>query len=193
VTSSGFFSSIRVIHLDPSTSDNPPNAAKASSQRRFSLLLFSLACTEKRSWGSELPLSSWRKQELAGPITTRSRSSSKAHCASSRAKTQNVGSSTDIVSRLVFLGEQSGTVLRIVVRHCLQHANIFWPTVVGKTSLITRFMYDSFDSQYQATIGIDFLSKASTRSQRSASSCAARNKGRAAPAVGLKLGLIPAI
>ncbi|CAK5028432.1 unnamed protein product [Meloidogyne enterolobii] len=29
----------------------------------------------------------------------------------------------------------------------------------GKTSLITRFMYDSFDNTYQATIGIDFLSK----------------------------------
>ncbi|ORY97992.1 ras-related protein rab-like protein-6A [Syncephalastrum racemosum] len=39
--------------------------------------------------------------------------------------------------KLVFLGEQS----------------------VGKTSLITRFMYDSFDATYQATIGIDFLSK----------------------------------
>lgn len=39
--------------------------------------------------------------------------------------------------KLVFLGEQS----------------------VGKTSLITRFMYDTFDSAYQATIGIDFLSK----------------------------------
>jgi hypothetical protein len=32
---------------------------------------------------------------------------------------------------------------------------------VGKTSLITRFMYDSFDNMYQATIGIDFLSKVS--------------------------------
>lgn len=31
--------------------------------------------------------------------------------------------------------------------------------IVGKTSLITRFMYDSFDNMYQATIGIDFLSK----------------------------------
>jgi small GTP-binding protein len=30
---------------------------------------------------------------------------------------------------------------------------------VGKTSLITRFMYDNFDSTYQATIGIDFLVK----------------------------------
>ncbi|POW02642.1 hypothetical protein PSHT_12021 [Puccinia striiformis] len=31
--------------------------------------------------------------------------------------------------------------------------------LVGKTSLITRFMYDTFDNTYQATIGIDFLSK----------------------------------
>merc|ERR1712137_106684 len=30
---------------------------------------------------------------------------------------------------------------------------------VGKTSIITRFMYDTFDATYQATIGIDFLSK----------------------------------
>lgn len=34
---------------------------------------------------------------------------------------------------------------------------------VGKTSLITRFMYDSFDNMYQATIGIDFLSKVNAR------------------------------
>eukprot|EP01124_Arcella_intermedia_P007212 TRINITY_DN1436_c0_g1_i1.p1 TRINITY_DN1436_c0_g1~~TRINITY_DN1436_c0_g1_i1.p1 ORF type:complete len:227 (-),score=50.06 TRINITY_DN1436_c0_g1_i1:60-689(-) len=39
--------------------------------------------------------------------------------------------------KLVFLGDQS----------------------VGKTSIITRFMYDTFDSAYQPTIGIDFLSK----------------------------------
>ena len=30
---------------------------------------------------------------------------------------------------------------------------------VGKTSIINRFMYESYDSNYQATIGIDFLSK----------------------------------
>lgn len=30
---------------------------------------------------------------------------------------------------------------------------------MGKTSLITMFMYDKFDDTYQATIGIDFLSK----------------------------------
>eukprot|EP01080_Neovahlkampfia_damariscottae_P004056 gene4056-7345_t len=39
--------------------------------------------------------------------------------------------------KLVFLGDQS----------------------VGKTSMITRFMYDTFDTNYKATIGIDFLSK----------------------------------
>ncbi|XP_075591213.1 ras-related protein Rab-6-like [Dermatophagoides farinae] len=39
--------------------------------------------------------------------------------------------------KLVFLGEQ-GT---------------------GKTSIMTKFIYDSFDEDYQATIGIDFLAK----------------------------------
>ena len=37
--------------------------------------------------------------------------------------------------------------------------SIFGRPGVGKTSIITRFMYDSFDTAYQATIGIDFLSK----------------------------------
>eukprot|EP01123_Difflugia_compressa_P005269 TRINITY_DN1692_c0_g1_i1.p1 TRINITY_DN1692_c0_g1~~TRINITY_DN1692_c0_g1_i1.p1 ORF type:complete len:649 (+),score=114.29 TRINITY_DN1692_c0_g1_i1:12-1958(+) len=39
--------------------------------------------------------------------------------------------------KLVFLGEQN----------------------VGKTSILTRFIYDAFDSTYQPTIGIDFISK----------------------------------
>lgn len=39
--------------------------------------------------------------------------------------------------KLVFLGDQS----------------------VGKTSLITRFMYDTWHDSYEATIGIDFISK----------------------------------
>lgn len=43
----------------------------------------------------------------------------------------------------------------------MEYANNGLPGTVGKTSLITRFMYDSFDNMYQATIGIDFLSKAS--------------------------------
>merc|ERR1719318_1246005 len=33
---------------------------------------------------------------------------------------------------------------------------------VGKTSIISRFMYDHFDSNYDATIGIDFLAKTHT-------------------------------
>lgn len=33
---------------------------------------------------------------------------------------------------------------------------------MGKTSIITRFMYDTFENQYQATIGIDFFSKTIT-------------------------------
>lgn len=33
---------------------------------------------------------------------------------------------------------------------------------VGKTSIISRFMYDHFDDNYDATIGIDFLAKTHT-------------------------------
>ncbi|KAK8807131.1 hypothetical protein WA158_003890 [Blastocystis sp. Blastoise] len=32
-------------------------------------------------------------------------------------------------------------------------------TGVGKTSIITRFLYDTFDTAYQSTVGIDFVSK----------------------------------
>ncbi|KAJ1331671.1 Ras-related protein Rab-6A [Microdochium nivale] len=58
--------------------------------------------------------------------------------------------------KLVFLGEQS----------------------VGKTSLITRFMYDSFDNMYQATIGIDFLSKTMYLEDRTLYSRLERRRGR---------------
>ena len=46
-------------------------------------------------------------------------------------------STAPIKYKVVFLGNQS----------------------VGKTSIILRFMHDTFDPNYQATIGIDFLSK----------------------------------
>ena len=53
----------------------------------------------------------------------------------------NSGSDTSNVGKfkykIVFLGNQS----------------------VGKTSIIHRFIYDSFDDSYQATIGIDFMSQ----------------------------------
>jgi len=48
-----------------------------------------------------------------------------------------INANPSVKYKLVFLGDQA----------------------VGKTSIITRFMYDTFDSTYQATIGIDFLSK----------------------------------
>jgi len=58
--------------------------------------------------------------------------------ASSATKKGGVGALAPLAKyKLVFLGDQS----------------------VGKTSIITRFMYDNFDRHYQATIGIDFLSK----------------------------------
>lgn len=72
--------------------------------------------------------------------------SMKAPAASGNAKRSSSASAASSASsslaplakyKLVFLGDQS----------------------VGKTSIITRFMYDNFDRHYQATIGIDFLSK----------------------------------
>ncbi|GAA56637.1 Ras-related protein Rab-6.2 [Clonorchis sinensis] len=48
---------------------------------------------------------------------------------------------------------QKTPLLFLAVRSCADALSF------GKTSLITRFMYETFDSVYQATIGIDFLSK----------------------------------
>ena len=44
-------------------------------------------------------------------------------------------------------------------RRALTSARAKQDQSVGKTSVISRFMYDKFDATYQATIGIDFLSK----------------------------------
>lgn len=60
-----------------------------------------------------------------------------AFCNKSGPMAANTNASPLAKYKLVFLGDQS----------------------VGKTSIITRFMYDKFDNTYQATIGIDFLSK----------------------------------
>ncbi|GET85458.1 small GTP binding protein rab6-like protein [Leishmania tarentolae] len=63
------------------------------------------------------------------------------HAAGTRAsdKATGVAAASPLIAKhkLVLLGDQS----------------------VGKTSIITRFMYDTFDQQYQPTIGIDFFSK----------------------------------
>ncbi|CAJ1015662.1 ADP-ribosylation factor family/Ras of Complex, Roc, domain of DAPkinase/Gtr1/RagA G protein conserved region/Ras family, putative [Leishmania lindenbergi] len=57
--------------------------------------------------------------------------------ASSKVSSVSASSSSTLKHKLVLLGDQS----------------------VGKTSILTRFMYDTFDQQYQPTIGIDFFSK----------------------------------
>lgn len=64
-------------------------------------------------------------------------STSKAPSPASKSRPSNNSLAPLAKYKLVFLGDQS----------------------VGKTSIITRFMYDNFDRHYQATIGIDFLSK----------------------------------
>ncbi|XP_025922165.1 arrestin-C-like isoform X2 [Apteryx rowi] len=61
-----------------------------------------------------------------------------------------------VVSRGGILGDLTSSDVGVELPVILMHPK---PAEVGKTSLITRFMYDSFDNTYQATIGIDFLSK----------------------------------
>lgn len=89
--------------------------------------------TEPASTSSETPVASSTAQ--ATPAVSSNTSS--APQTSSTPQTSEFAHAALKKFKLVFLGEQS----------------------VGKTSLITRFMYDTFDNTYQATIGIDFLSK----------------------------------
>mmetsp|Transcript_10587 Transcript_10587/g.23359 ORF Transcript_10587/g.23359 Transcript_10587/m.23359 type:complete len:213 (+) Transcript_10587:79-717(+) len=56
--------------------------------------------------------------------------------------------------------EASGAAPRVGVSGLNKYKLVFLgEQAVGKTSVITKFMYDTFDNNYQATIGIDFLSK----------------------------------
>ena len=57
----------------------------------------------------------------------------------------------------VRLEHPRGFFIALSSAHCLQV--FLGDQSVGKTSIITRFMYDKFDTTYQATIGIDFISK----------------------------------
>lgn len=59
--------------------------------------------------------------------------------------------------KLVFLGEQSG--MFIIINNTLNlFKNLCYNFTVGKTSLITRFMYDSFDNTYQVNLYILLVS-----------------------------------
>lgn len=74
------------------------------------------------------------------PPSNASSSSSSSSLASSSAAPPSSGQGPIIPRskyKLVFLGDEA----------------------VGKTSIITRFMYDTFDQTYKVTIGIDFVSK----------------------------------
>lgn len=55
--------------------------------------------------------------------------------------------------KLVFLGEQSGKIEPMSISYD-DYLLISFHKIVGKTSLITRFMYDTFDSTYQVQIFI---------------------------------------
>ena len=48
---------------------------------------------------------------------------------------------------------------RVIINHVRYKLVFLGEQGVGKTCIINRFVYDSFDRNYQATIGIDFLSK----------------------------------
>lgn len=82
-------------------------------------------------------MSSDTTKETAIKTTTSTSLSNSKRPASSTAASASSSLAPLAKYKLVFLGDQS----------------------VGKTSIITRFMYDNFDRHYQATIGIDFLSK----------------------------------
>lgn len=51
--------------------------------------------------------------------------------------------------KIVILGEQSSTYFFVL--YCTHYTNCV-VVVAGKTSLITRFVYDSFDSAYQVKL-----------------------------------------
>ena len=58
-------------------------------------------------------------------------------------------------SKIVLLGDQSVGKTSLITRRVNRAYN-----VRKALTSIDRFMYDTFDNTYQATIGIDFLSKA---------------------------------
>jgi Ras-related protein Rab-6A len=79
--------------------------------------------------------------------------------ASPTSPTSEVSSGTLKRTKIVLLGDQSVGKTSLITR-CVSRLLSSMPTSISLLSpRITRFMYDTFDNTYQATIGIDFLSK----------------------------------
>ena len=74
--------------------------------------------------------------------------------ATATSPTTEVSTGTLKRTKIVLLGDQSVGKTSLITR-C-----VILPRLPSVRSLkVTRFMYDTFDNTYQATIGIDFLSK----------------------------------
>lgn len=79
--------------------------------------------------------------------------------ASPTSPTTEVSSGTLKRTKIVLLGDQSVGKTSLITR-CVSPASLLYAHSLSLVILsITRFMYDTFDNTYQATIGIDFLSK----------------------------------
>jgi GTPase SAR1 family protein len=60
----------------------------------------------------------------------------------------------------VLLGDQSVGKTSLITRLVnIQSQSLDYSLVLTRLLCVVRFMYDTFDNTYQATIGIDFLSK----------------------------------
>ena len=74
--------------------------------------------------------------------------------ATATSPTTEVSTGTLKRTKIVLLGDQSVGKTSLITR-C-----VILPRLLSVRSLkVTSFMYDTFDNTYQATIGIDFLSK----------------------------------
>jgi Ras-related protein Rab-6A len=74
--------------------------------------------------------------------------------------TADFSSSPPKRTKIVLLGDQSVGKTSLITRLVdIQFQTLRYSLVLIRYVFVIRFMYDTFDNTYQATIGIDFLSK----------------------------------